>query len=790
MYRAKYTLFACKPALFGLFLVIALVAAACKPPTATSASITTAEDTPSNPVTPSVTDPDLKDTHTFTIVTQPANGVATVVANQLVYTPNANFNGTDSFTFRATDPVGFSVVGTASVTVVPVDDAPAVANVDIVTAEDTQSAPITPSVSDPDSGETYTFAIETQPQHGSATIVDNQLVYMPNANFNGQDGFSFRVTDSGGLSAIGTANVTVTPVNDAPTMTSAVIITAEDTQSAPVTPTVADPDVGDSYIFAIETQPGRGSATVAGNQLVYTPDADFSGQDSFTFRATDAGGLWVVGTANVTVTPVNDAPVATQAGITARIATASGGITPYVDDADVWETFIYQVLASPVHGSASVVGNKLVYVPGSGFSGLDNFTYRVTDSGGQTIDGTALVRVYSNTNFSRCTSPSVFTTNSNGTLNITRTNAGTCSFYGEVVTRTAASGDPVTVKYVVHRPSNGASPKAAVFLIAGSDLDINVVGDATTGVATTGGNFLVRTAQLFAEAGYLAIAMNQPSDQPSPGSTDATTDVDHYRVSVDHAIDILAVLKQVNTDNLDVFLSGTSRGAMSVVASNLIATGISISSPVTRGSSAFPGRLYVNDPDYPSLQPNFVQRPVHVLWNQNDGCPFSRPADSQTLYNNLAASGIAASFSIASGGFNMINADGSITDSCGAMAFHGYLGIEPTAVSYITTWLNGRVAALAGNKRPDAAFAKVATAAGVPKQIDLTTLTRDLDSDTLSYALSHATTSRGGSVSLRGAMATYISPAGASNVTDYFVYVVTDGNGGVNAAVVTIQIGG
>src|SRR5438094_3579682 len=110
------------------------------PPTAASASITTLEDAASAPVTPSVSDPDAGDTFTFSIASQPANGSAAVVNNQLVYAPAANFNGADSFTFRATDSTSLSVVGTASVTVVPVNDPPAVADLALITSEDTPSA--------------------------------------------------------------------------------------------------------------------------------------------------------------------------------------------------------------------------------------------------------------------------------------------------------------------------------------------------------------------------------------------------------------------------------------------------------------------------------------------------------------------------------------------------------------------------------------------------------------------------------------------------------------------------
>jgi Big-like domain-containing protein len=671
----------------------------------------------------------------------------------------------------------------------PPGNPPTATSASIITNEDTASTPVTPSVSDPDAGDTFTFSIVTQPANGTAAVVNNQLVYTPVADYNGPDSFTFRATDSTNLSVVGSASVTILAVNDPPSVADLSIFATEDAAGAPVTPAVSDADIGDTHTFTVVSQPGRGLATVVGNQLVYTPDANFSGQDSFIFRATDFGGLAAIAAANVTVAPVADAPSATRAGITARAGTPGSPVTPYVEDADLWDSFSHQVLSAPANGTASVVGNQLVYVPNPGFViGLDSFAYRATGSDGLTIDGMALVRVYSAVGFSRCTSPS--TVNANGTLNL-RTLASPCGFYGEVQTRTTQDGTPVIVRYIAHRPSNGASPKAVVFLIGGADLDMSITGDATTGAITTsGGNFLVRTSQLFANAGYLAIAMDRPTDRPSATPSETVQNVDEYRISVDHAVDILAVLKQVNTDNLDVFLSGTSKGALSAVANNLIAAGISLSSAVTRRSGLFPDRLFINDPGVPSLQPSFVQRPAHVLLNTNDLCPVTQPVDSQALFDNLTAAGVSAAIDAVSGGVPVtVFPAPDVRDVCGALDFHGYMSIEPTAVGRITAWLDGRVAALAGNRRPDAAFATVATAAGIQKQINLSTLTRDLDGDTLSYALSHSTTSRGGSVSLAGSMATYTPPVGASSVTDYFVYVVADGKGGVGAAVIAVEIG-
>src|SRR5207249_447929 len=135
------------------------------------------------------------------------------------------------------------------------------------------------------------------------------------------------------------------PPGNPPTAASASITTLEDATSAPVTPSVSDPDAGETFTFSIASQPANGSAAVVGNQLVYTPDANFNGQDSFSFRATDSGGLSAVAAANVTVAPVADAPSATHAGITARTATPGTAVTPFVEDADLWETFSHQLLS-------------------------------------------------------------------------------------------------------------------------------------------------------------------------------------------------------------------------------------------------------------------------------------------------------------------------------------------------------------------------------------------------------------------------------------------------------------
>jgi len=281
-----------------------------------------------------------------------------------------------------------------------------------------------------------------------------------------------------------------------------------------------------------------------------------------------------------------------------------------------------------------------------------------------------------------------------------------------------------------------------------------------------------------------------PGPRLRPGSTDATTAADFYRVSVDHAVDILAVLESLGTGHLPVFLSGTSRGAISVVAQNLIATGVVISSPATLDRSDGGRRLYVGRPDTPNLQPSYVRRPTQVLWHAEDGCVGVSPADSRAFYDSLVANGNDASFSIGSGGVRVTTAGNGVSpDVCGALSYHGFMGIENTVVGAITGWLDQRVAALGHDTPPHAASAEVRTAAGVPAQIRLAWLTHDRGRGPLSYALPGTATSFGGQAVLNGRTVTYTPPVGMTSGTDYFVYAVTDRHGGVGAAVVTVHIG-
>ena len=108
-------------------------------PTCADVSLTTAEDTTGS-TAPDCADVD-GDALTYSIVDQPTDGSAAVVLGQLEYSPDLNFNGTDSFTYLANDGLLDSNVATVDVTVTAVNDAPTCADVSLTTAEDTPARP-------------------------------------------------------------------------------------------------------------------------------------------------------------------------------------------------------------------------------------------------------------------------------------------------------------------------------------------------------------------------------------------------------------------------------------------------------------------------------------------------------------------------------------------------------------------------------------------------------------------------------------------------------------------------
>jgi len=189
-------------------------AASNEPPVAYGQSVTTDEDT-SVSITLSATDVD-GDSLTYSIVDIPSNGTVALLDNMATYTPATNYNGADSFTFKANDGTVDSNTATVSITVTPVNDAPVASDQSTATPEDIL-VDVTLSATDVD-GDSLTYSIVDIPSNGTVALSGNLTTYTPDENYNGADSFTFKANDGTVDSNTATVHITVIKENNLPTM--------------------------------------------------------------------------------------------------------------------------------------------------------------------------------------------------------------------------------------------------------------------------------------------------------------------------------------------------------------------------------------------------------------------------------------------------------------------------------------------------------------------------------------------------------------------------------------------
>ncbi len=340
-------------------------------PVANSQSVTTAEDA-AKAITLGATDVD-GNALTYSIVVPPTHGTLTGTIPNLTYTPAANYNGSDNFTFKANDGTVDSNIATVSITVTAVNDAPVASAQSVTTAEDVAKA-ITLVGTDVD-GNALTYIIIANPAHGTLSGSGANITYTPASNYNGADNFTFKVNDGTVDSNIATVSITVTAVNDAPVANSQSVTTAEDAAKA-ITLVATDVD-GNALTYSIVAAPAHGTLTGTIPNLTYTPAANYNGSDNFTFKANDGTVDSNIATVSITVTAVNDAPVASAQSVTTAEDVAKS-ITLVGTDVD-GNALTYIIVVSPAHGTLSGSGANITYTPASNYNGADNFTFKVND---------------------------------------------------------------------------------------------------------------------------------------------------------------------------------------------------------------------------------------------------------------------------------------------------------------------------------------------------------------------------------------------------------------------------
>jgi regulation of enolase protein 1 (concanavalin A-like superfamily) len=463
--------------------VLGSVAVASAPNTAPTittskpASLTTLEDT-AGTVSLTATDADA-DTLTWTIQAQGTKGTAAATGTgspkTVTYTPTSNLNGSDSFVVQVSDGRGGSDTITVNVTITSVNDAPVATAQSVTVTEDVAKA-ITLAGTDIE-GSALTYAVGTSPTKGVLSGTAPNLTYTPNSNATGVDSFTFTVNDGTAISTAATVTITITAVNDAPVLASAIADqtatvgvafsfqvpvgtftdvdnasltwssnealtwlsfdaatrtlsgtpTAGDVAASMITLTASDGSLsasdsfvltvnaasntaptitttkpsslttnedtagsvnlaatdanGDTLTWLILTQGTKGTAAASGTgspkMVTYTPTANLNGSDAFVVQVSDGRGGTDTITVNVTISAVNDVPVATAQSLTVTEDVAQA-ITLAGTDIE-GSALTYAVGISPTKGVLSGIAPNLTYTPNANATGADSFTFTVND---------------------------------------------------------------------------------------------------------------------------------------------------------------------------------------------------------------------------------------------------------------------------------------------------------------------------------------------------------------------------------------------------------------------------
>ena len=362
-------------------------------PVAPDQALSTGEETP---VTGAVASTDAdRDPLTYAVTTAPAHGTASVdAAGTFSYTPAADYNGNDSFTVTVSDGRGGTDTARIGVSVGSTNDPPVADDSAVSTAEET---PVTGAVlaTDPE-GDTFTYSVSTPPVNGTASVdAAGTFTYTPALDYAGPDSFVVTVDDGHGGTDTATVSVTVTNTNDPPEADDQAVTTDEDTAlTGSVGATDAD---GNTLTYTVSGAPTHGSVAIdTAGGFSYTPAPNYAGLDAFTITVSDGEGGEDTATINVTINPVNDAPLATDD----PVVSGAGGVTFNVTDNDsdpdgalvVGDIDDTTILVGTLSCSPS---GACTYTPDPGLPPggyVDTFTYTLIDSEGAP-SGVALVTI-------------------------------------------------------------------------------------------------------------------------------------------------------------------------------------------------------------------------------------------------------------------------------------------------------------------------------------------------------------------------------------------------------------
>lgn len=337
---------------------------------------------------------------TISAVGTASNGGTVTIAQDgksVLYTPVANFFGTETFTYTAKNQNNETATATVTVQVQPQNDVPTAVNDTFQFEKNSTNNLLDVLVNDsfaPDTGETLRVtAVGTGSQGGTITIGNNgaNIRYTPQANFTGSETFTYTISDrtTGGLTA--QATVTVGVSSQLPTAVADTATATEDAAEAIEIDVLANDLLGEGTaltITAVGTPSLGGTVGIiqSGARVSYKPAANAQGAETFTYTVSNGLGT-STGTVTVTIGNANDPPTAVADTLTAfkNTTVTLDPLANDTSDPDPAENLVIDTVTQGTAGGTITItenGKKVSYAPANNFTGTDTFTYTIKDPGG------------------------------------------------------------------------------------------------------------------------------------------------------------------------------------------------------------------------------------------------------------------------------------------------------------------------------------------------------------------------------------------------------------------------
>ncbi len=313
-----------------------------------------------------MSDDDAGDTLTFSIANKPSWATFNNANGQLSGTPsNADVGTTAGIVISVNDGTVTSSLSAFSLTVTNINDAPVISGSPATSVNEDSAYSFTPSVSDDDVGDTFTFSIANKPSWATFNSANGQLSGTPtNADVGTTAGIVISVNDGTVTSSLSAFSITVSNTNDAPVISGSPATTVNEDSAYSFTPSVSDDDAGDTLTFSIANKPSWATFSSVNGQLSGTPsNVDVGTTAGIVISVNDGTVTSSLSAFSLTVTNTNDAPVITGSPVLIIEQDQYYNFTPMVSDEDEGDTLEFNIVNKPAWADFNIDSGTLSGTP-------------------------------------------------------------------------------------------------------------------------------------------------------------------------------------------------------------------------------------------------------------------------------------------------------------------------------------------------------------------------------------------------------------------------------------------